>query len=76
MLLSHLLFRYLQLCHAIRAQFVNLKVTIDPPPVLNIIMGEDPTKLISNLYSILRLQRTLAVTQVAKNDVGSINNMA
>lgn len=78
MLPNHLLFIYLQLHHAIRAQLVNLEVTIDPPPVLNIIMGEDPSKLISNVYSILRLQKTITVAQTAKNaweqDVGPIND--
>lgn len=47
---NHLLFRYLQLRHAVRMQF-----TLDIPPVLNIILGADPTKLISNLYDLLRL---------------------
>lgn len=47
---SHLLFEYLQLCHAVQTQRTNLAVTLDTPPVLNIILGKEPSKLISNLY--------------------------
>lgn len=68
---SHLLFRYLQLRHAVRTPLTNLAVTLDTPPVLNIIVGTEHCKLISNLYYTLRLQRTIAVTQTAKICMGA-----
>lgn len=53
---NSLLFRYLQLRHAVRKQFLSTAITLDTPSVLNIIFGAESTKLISNLYYMLRLQ--------------------
>lgn len=50
---NHLLFRYLQLRYVVRTQAASAAITLDSPPVLIIIFGADPTKLISNLYYTL-----------------------
>lgn len=63
---NSLTFKYLQLRHAIRTQLPSLEVVADSPPVLSVIMGEDPTKLRSNLYYALRKQRSTTIAQKAK----------
>lgn len=40
---NHLLFQYLQLRHAVRAQSADIAIALDTPPVLNVILGADPT---------------------------------
>lgn len=75
---NHLLLWYLQLRHTVRAQFANITVTLDTPPVLDILFGPDLTKLISNLYYTIRLYRVHKVSQTAKiaweQDIGPIDN--
>lgn len=48
-----MLVRYLQLRYALRAQFPDLYPTYSPVPLLEVILGGDPTKLTSSLYNIL-----------------------
>lgn len=62
----HMLFRYLQLRHALCSQLRNNTSTIAHPQVLDIIMGSEPQKLILNLYYIIRIPRITAVVQKAK----------
>lgn len=42
-----------------------MDIEMEPPPVLNIVIDEQPSKLILNLYSTLRLKRTIVITQKA-----------
>lgn len=53
-------------------------ITLEIPPVIGILLGTDPTKLISNLYYVLRLHRSHKVSQLAKEkweqDIGPIDN--
>lgn len=63
---KHLVFKYLQLRHAIRTQLQSLEIVTDSPPAMGIIMGEDPSKLISNLYFAFRHQRSITIAQKAK----------
>lgn len=74
----HLLFKYLQLRHALRFQLRNVANAITHPQVLEIIMGPEPQKLISNLYYTIRLPRVATVIQKAKSgwekDVGDISD--
>lgn len=75
---NHLTFKYLQLRHAIRSQLPNMEIEMEPPLVLNIVIGEEPSELILNFYSTLRLKRTIAITQKAKiaweQEVGPIDD--
>lgn len=75
---QHMVFIYLQLCHALRAQFRDNATTLEHPQVLDVIMGPEPQKLISNLYYTIRLPRITTVIQKAKieweKDVGDISN--
>lgn len=75
---NQLLFRYLQLRHAHRAQMASTTIGLETPPVLDILLRVDPTKLISNLYYVLRLHRSHKVSQLAKEkweqDKGPIEN--
>lgn len=74
----HLVFRYLQLRHVLWSQFRNTTVTLDQPKTLVIVLGTEPKKLISNLYSIIRLKRVMTIIQKAKKgwekDVGDISD--
>lgn len=75
---NHLLFRYLQLRHALQTQFRNLNVSLVTHPVLDIILGTEPSKLISNLYSTIHLPTVTALAYKAKTaqelDIGAIED--
>lgn len=75
---QHMMFKYLQLRHALRSQFRDNASTLDHPQVLDMIMGPEPQKLISNLYYTIRLPRIMTVIQRAKTDwekdVGDISD--
>ena len=58
-------FKYLQLRHALKTQLPNMVVS-DSPPVLDVIMGEEPSKLISTLYLKIRNRSSNAIAQKAK----------
>lgn len=75
---NQLLFRYLQLRHAIRVQTASTSIVLETPLVLDILFGADSTKLLSNLYYVLRLHRSHKVSQTAKEkweqNIGPIDN--
>lgn len=76
--LHHILVRYLQLRHALCSQFRYITSTIARPQVLDIIMGDEPQKWISNLYYTIRIPKITAVVRKAKagweRDVGAIDD--
>lgn len=57
-------FRYLQLCHAINTQFGDSIPSLDFLPLVEVITGQDPKKLISMFYNNLLL--TAATTRAYK----------
>lgn len=73
-----LMFRYLQLRHALRSQVRDESCNLDCPQILYIIMGSESQKLISNLYYSIRLPRINEVVQKAKirweRDVGAVSD--
>lgn len=57
--LSQLLFRYLQLHHAFRAQFSSARVSLANNHLMEAIKCPDPKKLISQFYSMLSLPQVM-----------------
>lgn len=73
---NQMAFKYLQLRHALKTQIPNMEVVSDSPPVLDVILGEEPSKLILTLYLQIRNSRSNATAQKAKmeweKDIGPI----
>lgn len=69
-------FRYLQIRHALRAQFANGFPNPQTLPIVDVITGADPSKLISTLYNILRTRSVSRIIDMARtrweDDVGPI----
>lgn len=49
---NHMLFRYLQLRHALNTQFRNSIPTLQVPLLVDIVLGKDPKKRISQIYTV------------------------
>lgn len=75
---AHMLFNYMQLRHALRAQFTDGFPNTQTLPIVEVITGEEPAKLISNLYNIIRARSIARIIDRAKNrweeDIGPIED--
>lgn len=74
----HMLFSYMQLRHALNAQFTDGFPNTQMLPMVEVIIGEEPAKLISSLYSILRTRSVARIIDKAKvrweEDIGPIDD--
>lgn len=61
-----LFFRYLQRRHAIQTQFTGSNPSLAVPFIVDTVTGTEPAKLISILYSTIRLPSTTALAYTAK----------
>lgn len=74
----HMLFSYMQLRHALYTQFDDGFPNTQMLPMVDVITGTDPAKLISILYSIIRTRTIAGIIKTAKirweEDIGPIDD--
>lgn len=71
-------FRYIQLRHALGTQFAEGLPSPQVLPMVDVIIGNDPLKLISSLYSIIRTRTVARVIDTARirweMDIGPVDD--
>lgn len=74
----HMQFSYMQLKHAIQTQFAHSLPNPQMLPLVDIITGTNPEKLISTLYTTLRTRLVAKIVDIARirweEDVGPIDD--
>lgn len=59
-------FRYLQLKHALHAQFTDGFPNTQTLPLVEVFIGADPSKLISTFYNILRTRSMARIIETSR----------